>query len=85
MGKDYRERSLCCGGGGGHYWMDLKAGKERINNLRVDEARAAGADTIVTSCPYCQQMLNDSVKMRGLDESMRVVDIASLVRESLGR
>lgn len=84
MGEDYRERSLCCGGGGGHYWMDLKAGRERINNVRVDEARAAGADTIVTSCPYCQQMLNDSVKMRGLDDAMRVVDIASLVRESLG-
>ncbi len=83
MGNDYRERSLCCGGGGGHYWMDLKAGKERINNLRVDQARAAGADTIVTSCPYCQQMLNDSVKSRELDEKIRVVDIASLVLETL--
>jgi Fe-S oxidoreductase len=63
--------------------MDLKAGRERINNVRVDQAKAAGADTIVTACPYCQQMLNDSVKMRGLDDSIRVVDIASLVRESL--
>ncbi len=83
MGRDYRAQSLCCGGGGGHYWMDLKAGKERINNLRVDQAQAAGADTIVTSCPYCQQMLNDSVKSRELDDRIRVVDIASLVRETI--
>lgn len=84
MGDDYRAHSLCCGGGGGHYWMDLKAGKERINNLRVDEAQKEGADTIVTSCPYCQQMLNDSVKSRDLDDKIRVVDIATAVLETLG-
>ncbi len=83
IGKDYRERSLCCGGGGGHYWMDLNVGKERINNLRVDQAQAAGADTIVTACPYCHQMLNDSVKTRDLDGKIRVVDIASLVLEAV--
>ena len=83
MGRDIKGRSLCCGGGGGHYWMDLEVGKERINNLRVDQAKAAGADTIVTSCPYCQQMLEDSVKSRNLDDAMRVIDIASLVMESL--
>ncbi len=80
--KNARSRSLCCGGGGGHFWMDLKAG-ERINNLRVDQAQAQGADTIVTSCAYCKQMLEDSVKLRDLDERIRVVDIATLTLESL--
>jgi Fe-S oxidoreductase/nitrate reductase gamma subunit len=83
MGSSFKEHSLCCGGGGGHYWMDLKAAKERINNLRVDQAQATGADTIVTSCPYCQQMLNDSVKLRDLDENLRVIDIATAVLETL--
>ena len=50
--KNRREKSLCCGAGGGHYWMDLKRG-ERINNLRVKQAHEAGADTIVTGCAYC--------------------------------
>jgi Fe-S oxidoreductase/nitrate reductase gamma subunit len=80
--KDYREKSLCCGGGGGHYWMDLKRG-ERINNLRVKQAFEAGADTIVTSCAYCLHMLEDSVKLLNHDDTMRVIDIGSLMFESL--
>jgi Fe-S oxidoreductase/nitrate reductase gamma subunit len=80
--KNRREKSLCCGAGGGHYWMDLKRG-ERINNLRVKQAEATGADTIVTGCAYCMHMLQDSVKLLDYDEKMRVVDIASLVADSL--
>ncbi len=80
--KNRREKSLCCGAGGGHYFMDLKRG-ERINNLRVKQAHAAGADTIVTSCAFCMHMLQDSLKLLNYDESMRVVDVASLTAESL--
>jgi Fe-S oxidoreductase len=78
----HASRSLCCGGGGGHFWMDIKKGK-RINNLRVEEAQKAGADTIVTSCAYCLQMLDDSVKLADLDGKIRVADIATVVLESL--
>jgi Fe-S oxidoreductase len=77
-----REKSLCCGAGGGHYFMDLKRG-ERINNLRVKQAHDAGADTIVTGCAYCMHMLQDSVKLLNYDESMRVIDVASLTADSL--
>jgi Fe-S oxidoreductase/nitrate reductase gamma subunit len=80
--KNRREKSLCCGAGGGHYFMDLKRG-ERINNLRVKQAHAAGADTIVTGCAYCLHMLQDSLKLLNYDETMRVVDIVSLVAESV--
>lgn len=80
--QDSRERSLCCGGGGGHYWMDLKAG-ERINNIRVRQARDVGADTIVTGCCFCKQMLDDSVKLADLEDKVRVVDIATLVLNTL--
>lgn len=80
--KNRRTKSLCCGAGGGHYFMDLKRG-ERINNLRVNQAHAAGADTIVTGCAFCMHMLQDSVKLLNYDESMTVIDIASLVADSL--
>jgi Fe-S oxidoreductase len=80
--KNHHGKSMCCGGGGGHYWMDLKKG-ERINNLRVRQAREAGADTIVTSCAFCLHMIEDSVKLLNYDETMRVIDIASLTLESL--
>ena len=80
--KNHHEKSLCCGGGGGHYWMDLKVG-ERINNLRVRQAAGAGADTIVTGCAYCKQMLDDSVKLADLDDRLQVIDLATLVVQSL--
>jgi Fe-S oxidoreductase/nitrate reductase gamma subunit len=80
--KNFRAKSLCCGAGGGHYFMDLKRG-ERINNIRVNQAHAAGADTIVTGCAFCLHMLQDSVKLLNYDESMNVVDIASLVASNL--
>jgi Fe-S oxidoreductase/nitrate reductase gamma subunit len=76
--KDSRRRSMCCGGGGGHFWMDLKSDK-RINNMRIQQAIEAKADTVVTSCAYCKQMLEDAVKALDLDERLEVVDIASLV------
>jgi len=59
--------------------------RERINNLRVKQAHDAGADTIVTGCAYCMHMLQDSVKLLNYDESMRVIDVASLVAESLAK
>jgi Fe-S oxidoreductase/nitrate reductase gamma subunit len=80
--KNRRAKSLCCGAGGGHYFMDLKRG-ERINNLRVKQAKEAGADTIVTACAFCMHMLQDSVKLLNYDESMRVVDVGSLTADSL--
>jgi Fe-S oxidoreductase/nitrate reductase gamma subunit len=80
--KNRRAKSLCCGAGGGHYFMDLKRG-ERINNLRVKQAKEAGADTIVTACAFCMHMLQDSVKLLNYDETMRVVDVGSLTADSL--
>jgi Fe-S oxidoreductase/nitrate reductase gamma subunit len=82
-----REQSFCCGGGGGHFWMDLKSSEckdaKRINNLRVQQAVEAGADTLVTSCAYCQQMLTDSTKAMDVDEKLEVIDIGSLVLSTL--
>jgi Fe-S oxidoreductase len=80
--KNRRERSLCCGAGGGHYFMDLKRG-ERINNLRVKQAHDAGADTIVTACGFCMHMLQDSLKLLNYDETMNVIDVASLTADSV--
>ena len=79
---EHHERSFCCGAGGGHFWMDLK-GPDRINNIRVRQAQDQKADTIVTGCAFCMQMMDDSVKDLDLEESMKVKDIASVLLASL--
>jgi Fe-S oxidoreductase/nitrate reductase gamma subunit len=76
--------SFCCGAGGGHYWMDLDQGEKRPYTLRVDEAVDCRAETIAVGCAFCLQMLTDGTKARGLEEKLPVVDLATLVRRSLG-
>ncbi len=82
MGRN-REDSLCCGGGGGGIWNEIPA-EERFALLRVQEAADAGADVIATACPYCVLMFEDALKTAGMDEKMKVMDIAEIIEESLG-
>ncbi|MCB0339938.1 MAG: (Fe-S)-binding protein, partial [Bdellovibrionales bacterium] len=73
-----KEKGMCCGAGGGHFWMDLKIG-ERVNVLRVDQAAETGASTVATACPFCMQMIDDGVKLTERSESMEVLDIAEIL------
>ena len=51
--------SLCCGGGGGRIWMETPKG-ERFSDLRLEQALEVGAEVLVTACPYCITMFEDS-------------------------
>jgi Fe-S oxidoreductase/nitrate reductase gamma subunit len=75
-------RSFCCGGGGGHMWMEEDPDK-RVNLRRVDEILRAQVHVAATACPYCLTMLEDGVKARGAEESLRVRDLSELVCEAL--
>jgi Fe-S oxidoreductase len=77
-----REKGLCCGAGGGHFWMDLKIG-ERVNSIRAQEAADTGASTVATACPFCMQMMEDGVKLTGNDQKLDVRDIAEVIAERL--
>lgn len=57
--------------------------KERIGSLRLKMACEAGADTIVTACPFCLVNLEDAVKVAGLEKQMRVMDLTELVLDHL--
>ncbi|HEV3378970.1 MAG TPA: (Fe-S)-binding protein [Thermoleophilaceae bacterium] len=73
------KRTFCCGAGGSHMWMEERAGK--INEERAREAAETGADALAVACPFCTVMLDDGVRQRGDD--LRVVDVATLLAESL--
>jgi Fe-S oxidoreductase len=73
--------SLCCGGGGGRIWMDTVKG-ERFSDLRVQQALDAGAETLVTACPYC--IINfEGSKMTLNNETLEVKDITEVIQEAL--
>jgi len=79
-----RSNSFCCGGGGGHMWMEEDPDK-RVNNRRVDEIIRAKVDIVATACPYCLTMFEDGIKAREAEETLRVKDLSELVAEALER
>ena len=77
-----RNKGLCCGGGGGHMWMEVR-GERRINEIRVEEALTTRAKTVGTACPFCMAMVDLGRKVKGVEETLQVRDIAELVAEAL--
>ena len=73
------KRTFCCGAGGAHMWMEERGGA--INDERAREAAATGAETLAVACPFCTVMLDDGVRARG--DELRVVDVSTLIAESL--
>ncbi|MDR3739985.1 MAG: (Fe-S)-binding protein [Terracidiphilus sp.] len=76
-----RERSFCCGAGGGHAFLGEESG-ERIADTRATELAATGADTVAVACPFCHSMLRDSLASQG-PGSPALADIAQLAARSL--
>jgi Fe-S oxidoreductase len=72
--------SLCCGGGGGRVWMETQKG-ERFSDLRMEQAMGVGAEVLVTSCPYCITMFEDSRLTLNLTEKIEIKDITEIVAE----
>jgi len=79
---DYRENSLCCGGGGGRIWMETKSG-ERFSDLRLAQALETGASVLAVACPYCMLNFEDSVLTQDKSDVIQVKDITELVQEAL--
>jgi Fe-S oxidoreductase/nitrate reductase gamma subunit len=77
-----QRKGLCCGAGGGHAFMEVNLGR-RVNHIRTEQAMATGAPVVATGCPFCMQMFEDGIKAKGVEEDMRVHDIAELVAQSL--
>jgi len=76
-----REKTFCCGAGGGRMWMEEDPAK-RVCSLRAAEALATGAQTVAVSCPFCLTMMTDGVAARS--DSARVLDVAEILVERLG-
>ena len=75
-----KERSFCCGAGGGRMWMEEKLGT-RINLNRVDEAIATGAEEVAVGCPFCRVMVSDGAK--GRESNVEVIDVAQALLRSV--
>jgi len=82
--KRSRDRSFCCGGGGLMLFYEPKE-EERIGVKRVRMAAEAGANVIVTACPFCMANIEDAIKVAGLEGKMTAIDIAELAEQQMVR
>ena len=79
MGRN-KKGALCCGGGAGNFFTDILGGSEDSPaRLRVREAGKTGADVLAVACPTCLMMLEDAVKVEGLEDRLQVLDIAEIL------
>jgi Fe-S oxidoreductase len=78
-----RTTTFCCGGGGGHMWIEEQHGTTKINHVRMEEVIKTGADTVVTSCPYCLQMLEEGIEQKGIKDSLKAKDLIEVVEAAM--
>jgi len=78
------DRSFCCGGGGLMLFYEPKE-EQRMGVRRVQMAADAGANVIVTACPFCMVNIEDAIKGAGLEGKMTAIDLAELVDQQIAR
>ena len=78
MEGNCRDRSFCCGGGGLMLFYEPEE-EQRMGVLRVKMAKEAGANVIVTACPFCLVNIEDAIKVAGLEGEMEAIDLCELI------
>ena len=75
-----REKTFCCGAGGGRMWMEEDP-KKRVSTVRAKEALETGAKTVAVGCPFCLTMMTDGVATQ--TDAAKVMDVAEILAERL--
>ncbi len=77
-----RDRSFCCGGGGLMLFYEPEE-ETRMGVLRVNMAAEAGANVIVTACPFCLVNIQDAIKVAGKEGEMEAMDFTQLIAQHI--
>ncbi len=75
-----KEYAWCCGAGGGvkeaypdfAVWTALE---------RITEAKATGAEAMITACPWCKRNFADAINESG--DRLKVIDIVELLEQAI--
>jgi Fe-S oxidoreductase len=78
-----RERSFCCGAGGGLAFLGEETG-ERVSRNRAQELVATGANVVGTACPFCNTMFRDALGAGSASAAPpKLLDIAQIAAATL--
>ena len=76
-----RNRSRCCGAGGGLAFLGEEKGK-RVNVDRAEELVATGAGVVGAACPFCQTMFRDALAQVSATPP-KLLDIAQIAAAAI--
>jgi heterodisulfide reductase subunit D len=81
--KRTRKGALCCAGS---TWSNCDRFAKKIQMDRLRDARATGAEVLVTACPKCQIHYRCAMKdpKLGAELSIEMLDVAEIVANALG-
>jgi len=77
----HKERSFCCGAGGGLAFLGEEKG-DRVSHVRAAELAGTGASTVAAACPFCNTMFRDALAAQGAG-APQLLDIAQLAARNL--
>ncbi len=82
--ENCRARAICCGTSA---WTNCGATAKGIQVDRLREARATGAEVLVTACPKCQIHFRcaQADRQRGEKLQIEIKDLTTLLAEGLGQ
>lgn len=79
-----KDKSICCGAGGGRIWMEEGEVSERPSERRIREAMdIEDVECFVVACPKDVTMYRDAIKTVGVEDQLVVKDLIELVFEAL--
>ena len=76
-----REKSFCCGAGGGLAFLGEESGK-RVSVERAEQLTATGASVVATACPFCSTMFRDALSSL-FPTAPKLLDIAQIAAAAL--
>ncbi|MBX9601148.1 MAG: 4Fe-4S dicluster domain-containing protein [Bryobacteraceae bacterium] len=76
-----RERSFCCGAGGGLAFLGEEKG-ERVSYTRAKELADTGAEIVGAACPFCNTMFRDALD-KVSQQPPKLLDIAQIAAASI--
>ena len=59
--------------------------EQRMGVKRVQMAAEAGANVIVTACPFCMVNMEDAIKVAGMEGKLTAIDLTELVDKHIAR
>ena len=77
-----KDKSLCCGMGGGNMWYEVHEGSELVEG-RLYHVGETKVEKLATSCSFCMINFNSGKGNKTGTEELQIEDIASILKKSV--